>query len=80
MRTQSSIAQHWTDELAEAPRDTVNRLRYAFPDLGDAALLRMARMHPEVERVERHCRRQLATCKRTRKPGARREGVRIIEL
>jgi len=47
------------DEIAQAPRETLERLRYAFPELPDKDLLPMAAKHPKVARIVRKYRRAL---------------------
>jgi hypothetical protein len=46
-------------EIGQAPYDTMNRLRYAFPELEDETLLSMALRHPDVARVVRTYGRRL---------------------
>ena len=49
-------AAFWADELEEAKRDCVNRLRAAFPELPESALVGMAVEHPAVAAQIRYCR------------------------
>ncbi len=50
--------------IEEAPNETVNRLRYCFPDLATPDLLRMALRHPEVIRERRFWQRRIRARRR----------------
>ncbi len=50
--------------IEEAPNETVNRLRYAFPDLDRPDLLRMALRHPEAIRERRFWQRRIRARRR----------------
>ena len=57
-------AAFWADELEEAKRDCVNRLRAAFPELPESALAAMAVEHPAVATQIRYCRKRRAYYRR----------------
>ncbi len=57
-------------ERAEAPQETINRLRYAFPDLPEKHLRAMALRHPEVMRAIRSQTRLIERHKHTLNTGA----------
>jgi hypothetical protein len=62
MKTRRSIEceiQFAADMIAAEPEDTINRLRYCFPDLDDKDLLAMALRHPTVARIVRRYTRRL---------------------
>jgi hypothetical protein len=59
MKRKNIRVELYQDEIAAAPQDTVNRLRYCFPDLADADLLAMALRHPEVMRSVNYWRGKL---------------------
>jgi hypothetical protein len=42
-----------------APQDTINRLRYCFPDLAESDLLAMALRHPAAKTERRRWRRRI---------------------
>lgn len=50
----------WECELAEAPQETIRRLRWAFSELDEPDLLAMAAKHPDTARAMRYCRRRIA--------------------
>ena len=51
-------------ELEGAKRDCVNRLRAAFPELPESALVGMAVEHPAVATQIRYCRKRRAYYRR----------------
>ena len=52
--------EHWECELAEAPQETIRRLRWAFTELDEPDLLAMAAKHPDTRRALQYCRRRIA--------------------
>ena len=63
-------AAFWADELEDAKRDCVNRLRYAFPELPESALVGMAALHPAVAAQISYCRKRLAYYRRLQRRNA----------
>ncbi len=59
-----TYAQLYRDCMNETPQDTINRLRFTFPELTEPDLQRMASRHPDVIRETKMYKRQIAQCRR----------------